>query len=273
MGDAKNELVQQWLRKASHDLTAARTLTRREPVVLDTATYHCQQPRGSDVMVIANKTPTKTIDGEQRFVLRRVGWKGYQSLMEMIDDQPIRLIYDRGDVELMSPLPKHERKKSLLGQFVRILAREFCIPVMPTGSTTWNREDLDKGLEADESFYLGDLGRVGDPDNVDLEFDPPPDLAIEIELTRSALDRIGIYGALRVPELWRFDGRTLRVLLLQPEGSYKESTTSAAFPSVPMDEIAKFGTREGVRDENALLDEFLGWVRENLLPNTEENDR
>jgi hypothetical protein len=186
-------------------------------------------------MVTANKTPTKTIDSEQRFVLRRVGWKGYQSLMEMIDDQPIRLTYDRGDVELMSPLPKHERKKSLLGQFVRILAREFRIP--------------------------------------DLEIDPPPDLAIEIEMTRSALDRIGIYGALRVPELWRFDGRTLRVLLLQPEGSYKESATSAAFPSVPMDEIARFATREGVRDENALLDEFLAWVRENLLRSTEVNER
>ena len=126
----------------------------------------------------------------------------------------------------MSPLPKHERKKSLLGQFVRILAREFRIPVMPTGSATWNREDLDKGLEADESFYLGDLNRVADPDNIDLEIDPTPDLAIEIELTRSALDRIGIYGALRVPELWRFNGRTLRVLLLQEDGTYQESKTS-----------------------------------------------
>ena len=68
----------------------------------------------------------------------------------------------------MSPLLKHERRKSLLGQFVRILARELHIPVMPTGSTTWSREDLDKGLEADESFYLGDLERIADPDDVDL---------------------------------------------------------------------------------------------------------
>jgi Uma2 family endonuclease len=212
-------------------------------------------------MVTANKTPTKSIDGEQRFMLRRVGWKGCQSLMEMIGARPVRLTYDRGDVELMSPLPKHERKKSLLGQFVRILAREFRIPVMPTGSTTWNREDLDKGLEADESFYLGDLGRVGDSDNVDLEFDPPPDLAIEIELTRSALDRIGIYGALRVPELWRFDGRTLRVLLLHQDGTYQESKASAAFPEVAIDEIVLFATRDGVRDENALLDDFSAWVQ------------
>jgi Uma2 family endonuclease len=166
----------------------------------------------------------------------------------------------------MSPLLRHERRKSLLGQFVRILAHELHIPVMPTGSTTWSREDLDKGLEADESFYLGDLERIADPDNVDLAIDPPPDLAIEIEITHSALDRIGIYGALRVPELWRFNGKTLRVLLRQEDRSYDDSPASAAFPDVPMDEIARFATKEGIRDENAYIDEFSAWVREVVLP-------
>jgi Uma2 family endonuclease len=189
--------------------------------------------------------------------------------MKMVGDQPVRLTYDKGDIELMSPLPKHERKKSLLGQFVRILAREFHIPVMPTGSATWSREDLDRGLEADESFYLGDLDRIADPDNIDLEIDPPPDLAIEIEITHSALDRIGIYGALGVPELWRFNGKTLRVLLRQADGSYRDSLTSAAFPDVPMDELARFLTLDGIRDENAYLDEFSAWVREQVLPRIE----
>jgi len=215
-------------------------------------------------MNTAAEALTKPSDVEHRIVLRRVGWDGYQSLMRMVGDQPIRLTYDHGDVELMSPLPKHERKKSLLGQFVRILAREFRIPVMPTGSTTWSREDLDKGLEADESFYLGDLDRVADPDNINLEIDPPPDLAIEIELTRSALDRIGIYGALRVPELWRFNGQTLRFLLYQEDGTYQESKTSAAFPDVSIDEIARLATQENVRDESALLDEFLACVESRI---------
>ncbi len=165
-------------------------------------------------MTTASATLTEPIEGDHRVVLRGVGWDGYQSLQKMVGDQPVRLTYDRGDVELMSPLLKHERKKSLLGQFVRILAREFRIPVMPAGSTTWSREDLDKGLEADDSFYVGNLERVADPDNIELEVDPPPDLAIEIEITHSALDRIGIYGALGVPELWRFNGKTLRVLRL-----------------------------------------------------------
>jgi Uma2 family endonuclease len=217
-------------------------------------------------MANASETLTKPSDAEHRVVIRRVGWDGYQSLQRMVGDQPVRLTYDRGDVELMSPLLKHERRKSLLGQFVRILARELHIPVMPTGSTTWSSEDLDKGLEADESFYLGDLERIADPDDVDLAIDPPPDLAIEIEITHSALDRIGIFGALRVPELWRFNGKTLRVLLIQEDGSYYDSPASAVFPDVPMDEIARFATKEGIRDENAYLDECSAWVREIVLP-------
>ncbi len=224
-------------------------------------------------MATVTETPARPLEGEQRVVLRGVGWGGYQSILMMVGNQAIRTTYDRGDVELMSPLLRHERKKSLVGQLVRILARELRIPLMSAGSTTWNREDLDKGLEADESFYLGNLERVMDPDNINLDFDPPPDLAIEIEITRSSLDRIGIYGALRVPEVWRFNGRVLRVLILRADGSYRESTTSAAFPDVPMDEIARFAAEEGIRDENAYVELFTAWVRETLLPGIQSRSR
>jgi Uma2 family endonuclease len=217
-------------------------------------------------MATATETPTILPEGEHRIVLRGVGWRGYQSLRKIVGDRPVRLTYDRGDVELMSPQPRHERKKSLLGQFVRILARELRLPVMPMGSTTFNSRDLDRGIEADESFYLGDLERIRDADHIDLEIDPPPDLAIEIEITRSALDRMGIYSALRVPEIWRFNGRTLRVMLRQDDGSYRQSPTSAAFPDVPVSQLARFATREGSRDENAVVDEFVAWVREVIVP-------
>jgi Uma2 family endonuclease len=216
-------------------------------------------------MATVTTSPVST-PGEHRIVIREVGWQGYQSLLKMVGDQPVRLTYDRGDVELMSPLHKHERRRSLFGQMVRILAAEFNVPVMPMGSATWDREDLEKALEADESFYLGDLQRIRDPDEIDLEIDPPPDLAIEIEITRSALDRLGIYGALRVPEIWRFNGRHLKVLLLQDDGSYRQSASSAAFPDVPMAQIERFGTMEGLRDENEWARNFREWVRAEVLP-------
>ncbi len=148
-------------------------------------------------MVTAATLAKKPDTVSERFFFPHVGWAGYQSLLKLVEDRRVRVTYDRGHVEIMSPNPKHERKKSLLGQFVRMLARELHVPLMPMGSTTWNREDVDKGLEADESFYLGDLERIHDPDNIDLAIDPPPDLAIEIEITRSALERIGIYRRAR----------------------------------------------------------------------------
>jgi Uma2 family endonuclease len=221
-------------------------------------------------MATATKPKTKPeLDGERRFLLRGVGWDGYQSLLNMIGDRAIRLTYDRGDVELMSPLSKHERKKCFFGQAVRILAQELSIPLMPVGSTTMKREEVDRGLEPDEGFYLGNLERIRDPDRIDLDVDPPPDLAIEIEITRSALDRVGVYGALRVPELWRFDGRLLKVLIRQQDGSYRESPQSAAFPGVPMHEVARFVTMEGIKDENEWARLFRNWIRELLLPGEE----
>jgi Uma2 family endonuclease len=217
---------------------------------------------------LASPSPASA-DVEGRVVLRGVGWDGYVSLLKILGEQPIRVTYDRGDVEIKSPTARHERRKSRLGQFVRVLARELGIPLMPMGSTTWNRQDVDKGLEADESFYLGDLSRILDPDHVDLAIDPPPDLAIEVEVTRSALERIGIFAALGVPEVWRFDGRNLRVLLRQPDGSYRQSETSAAFPNVPMSAPAEFAKKEGIRDENALSDEFVAWVRSEVVKSSD----
>lgn len=146
-------------------------------------------------MATVVETAATPASGEQRVLIRGVGWRGYQSLLRMIGDQPIRLTYDRGDVELMAPLYQHERNKSLLERMVEILTEELDIPLIAVASTSLNREDLDRGLEADASFYVGDLSRIKDRHNLDLQVDPPPDLAIEIEITRSVLNRLGIYGA------------------------------------------------------------------------------
>jgi hypothetical protein len=208
-------------------------------------------------MSTVTEASNKAIEGEHPTVLRGIGWGGYQALLKMGGDRPVRITYDRGDAEIISPLPKLEREKSLLGQFVRLLAREFRIPIMPMGSTTWSREDVDRGLEADESFFLRDLDRVRDPDHAALGTNPPPDLAIEIEMTRSVLNRLGV------------NGLTLLVLLRQEDGSYQESLTSGIFPEVTMAEIARFAIKEGIKDENAYLDEFTNWVRAEVLPRLE----
>jgi Uma2 family endonuclease len=206
----------------------------------------------------------------QRFLLRDVGWEGYQSLLKIIGDRPIRVTYDRGDVELMAPLSIHERYKSLIGRMIETITEELEIQAVAVGSTTFSSEELDRGLEPDECYYLTNAGQVRDWKRIDLNVDPPPDLVVEVDISRSSLNRQGIYAALGVPEIWRFDGETMTVLLLQQERNYIPSETSAAFPFLPMNELATFLRGYALGDDTRWARTFREWVRTTLLPRVRE---
>ena len=139
-------------------------------------------------------------------LLTGVSWDLYEELLRVVGDRPIRMSYDRGDLEIMSPLPKHEKWKKIIGWMVEVLSMELDIPMEPLGSTTFRRNVLAKGLEPDECYYIANEAAVRNKDEIDLKKDPPPDLAIEIELTHRSVNRERIYAGLGVPGLWRFDG-------------------------------------------------------------------
>src|SRR5437870_8588224 len=114
----------------------------------------------------------------------------------------------------MAPTFNHERCKRKVGRVIETLAEETNRPIVSGGSTTFRREDLERGLEPDDCFYLANVAAILGKEEIDLRFDPPPDLALEIEISRSSLDRMSIYAALGVPELWRFNGQHLQVFIL-----------------------------------------------------------
>jgi Uma2 family endonuclease len=215
---------------------------------------------------VKTSSRTKFEVGERRFVIYNVGWEGYQNLLKIVGDHGPRLTYSRGSVELMSPLIPHEGYSRRLGRIVETVAEELEIPIRPARSTTLNREDLDRGLEPDESYFVASVGRIGNRMELNLEVDPPPDLAIEVEITNSILNKLEVYARLGVPELWRFDGEILTVLLLQPDGSHAVSDRSASFPFLPMDEVARFLHDPEMSDESRWGRSFRTWVREVLLP-------
>jgi Uma2 family endonuclease len=214
----------------------------------------------------------RSLTPESRFVISGLDWKGYDALLDLLGDRGIGLTYDRGSVELMTTSQDHEQFSQLLGLVVVILTAELFLPRISVGRMTWRRELLDRGLEADDCFYLANAPRVRGK-TIDLSVDPPPDLAIEVEISRSALDRMGIYAALRVPEIWRYDGETLRVEPLQPDGTYATSKTSLAFPFLPLDEVVRF-LQQGAAMDHAEWERTLrAWVRAELVPRMAEGRR
>ena len=185
--------------------------------------------------------------GENLF-LSNVSWESYEALGAAVGDRPIHLTFDRGRLEIIAPTAAHERPKCLLRQLVGVLTEELSLPATSLGSTTYKRKDLERGLEPDECWYIASLAKVRGKKRLDLKRDPPPDLAIEVDVTHSSLDRTSIYAALGVPELWRFDGDALTIHRLSGKGRYEPVKVSPTFPQVSPAELAKF-VRLGVKQD------------------------
>lgn len=173
---------------------------------------------------------TATARAEQCFVLDDSTWDLYESILQHLADRHVFVTYDRGRLELMAPSWKHEKRSRLIGKLIGIVAEELGVPIEGGGSATIRRKSLDRGLEADQWFYVSHVGAIQGRDEIDPERDPPPDLAVEVEISQRLLDREGIYRAMRVPELWRDDGNRVRMFALGDDGHYHSIGVSSAFP-------------------------------------------
>jgi Uma2 family endonuclease len=195
-------------------------------------------------------------------LLADVDWRTYTRLLHVLAERPsIRLAYDRGDLEIMTPLPEHESDADMLGRFVIVLTEELKLPIKSGRSTTYRRRRLRRGLEPDNSYWIANEPRVRGKRRINLRIDPSPDLAIEVDVTSSSLDRMGIYAALAVPEVWRLDGQILTFHVLAADGRYVESSHSAAFPFVAPADLLGFLALRSTLDENAVVRQFRDWVR------------
>lgn len=204
------------------------------------------------------------INPSSLMVLRGINWSTYQALIHDLESEPSkRLTYDQGVLEIMVPLPPHERYKSLMGRIVEVTTEETATEIASLGSTTWSREDLQKGLEADECFYIQNELAVRGKEAIDLTVDPPPDLAIEVDHTQSSLNRLEIYAAIGVPEVWRFDGETLTLYRLI-NGQYQPQEASTVLPLLNRADILQFLQKSQTMGETSWARELRQWVRAKL---------
>lgn len=207
-------------------------------------------------MIVASPPATRSA-----ILLDNISWQTYETLLEALQDQRgIRLTYDCGKLEIMAPLDPHEGYKKLVGRCIETVTEELNINIRSLGSRTCRRQDLEKGLEPDQCYYIANEARVRDLEQINLDRDPPPDLIIEIDITSSSLDRMSLYLALGVPEVWCYDGERLQFYTLQ-EQSYQIVERSPTFPFLSPHDILRFIEQRATIGETALIRSFRQWIR------------
>jgi tetratricopeptide (TPR) repeat protein len=198
-----------------------------------------------------------------------VSWEEFENILAaMSDNRSSRVAYDRGTLEIMTPLPEHEGYKEIIGDLIKDLAEELSLEYASFGSTTWKRQKNLAGAEPDNCFYIQNEHLVRGRLNIDLSQDPPPDLVLEIDITSKSLDRMPIYERLGVPELWRYDKKVLGIYQLQA-GKYNETDTSLAFPVFPIKEIPSLIKRNITASRSTIRRAFRSWVKQ-YIPDSEE---
>jgi Uma2 family endonuclease len=188
---------------------------------------------------------------EQRLVLHGVGWETYLGLREVPENYHLRMTYDQGDLEVMSPSSSHERIAALIGRLIEAWAEERGIRLVSCRTMTFRRDDLRQGLEPDNCYYIQNVAVASRPADIDLGRDPPPDLAVEVESTRSALGKLPLYAAFGVPEVWRYAKGDLAILRLGEDGGYRATETSLALPGFRAVEAVRLLSR--LEDDDTTL--------------------
>jgi Uma2 family endonuclease len=208
---------------------------------------------------IAPQQPASTSSG---ILLHNISWETFQSLIRELESQPNkRLTYDNGRLEIFMPLPPHERYKRWIGRCLEAVTEELGLEICSLGASTWSRKDLAKGVEADECYYIQNEALLRGKMEIDLKILPPPDLAIEIDMTSLSLPRLPIYAALGIPEIWRFDGEKM-VFMALDNGQYHEILTSIALPIVTPEILEHWLIQALTIGETSWVKTIRHWVRE-----------
>jgi Uma2 family endonuclease len=199
----------------------------------------------------------------QQMLLQDISWQQLENiLIEMGEKRAARISYSNGWLEIMVPLPEHEKDKELIGDLVKILLEILQIDFEPFGSTTLKNERSRQAVEPDTSFYIQNQAAVIGKNRIDLTIDPPPDLAIEIDITSRT--RFENYEILGVPELWRHTQQGLEISVLK-EGKYITSESSPNFPNIPIIELVNEYVQQCLTiGRSQAMRNFRDWVKNNL---------
>jgi Uma2 family endonuclease len=198
----------------------------------------------------------------QTVILHNISWETYERLLSEHKGRPSpRFAYDQGDLEIMVLSFEHEQFNRLLADVFTVIAAEMNLDFTNAGSTTFRRENLAKGFEPDTCFYVQNVERVVGKKRLDLTEDPPPDLVIEIDITSPSLNKLPIYAAVGVPEVWRYDGTRMVILTLTGD-RYIERDESTAVPRLTGVQLLHFLEASQRMKRAAWLRSVRDWAQE-----------
>ena len=198
----------------------------------------------------------------QSLLLRDVNWSEFEAILdELGEHRSARIAYEQGRLEIMVPLPEHEYFKETIGDTVKDIAEQLDLDYESYGSTTWRNWAKDAGIEADNCFYFQNEAVVRGRLDINLAQDPPPDLALEIDLTSKSLGRFPIYAKLGVPEIWCYDSGQLRIYLLQ-HNKYVQVSQSQIFPALPIQTLPELIEQHRQSGRLALRRAVRAWVQQ-----------
>ncbi len=195
------------------------------------------------------------------FLIREnVSWEEYEDLLEQVVDATwLRISYDDGTLQIMTTGPKHENYATFIEAMVGIVRLRKRMNIRFFGSSTMRKKKKRKGTEPDACFYIQTAEALGKRIDLDFEKDPPPDVAVEVDITRHSISKFGIYAGLGVPEVWIYDGKELKIYLLELD-EYRPGTKSRALPMLSGPILTQFLSQ--LREEGELqailaFDEWL----------------
>lgn len=198
----------------------------------------------------------------QRVLLQNITWSEFEQILdELGNSRASRIAYYKGMLEIMVPLAEHEDGKIILSNLGEILLEELDIEFRNLGSTTFKRRDMTSGVEPDACFYIQHEAAIRGKNKINIDFDPPPDLAIEIDITSASEIKKSSYEALGIPELWIYDARSLQIYILQ-ERQYVATPQSQIFSNLPIVEvIPQVINQSKTQGRNVAIKDFRSWVQ------------